>query len=188
MNIFAVDLDPIVSARSLVDRHVVKMILESVQLLSVAHAIHGPVPEGVWDSLGWRHHPCAKWTAASLTNYRWLLAHANGLCVEYRHRYGRTHKLETDGMLARLAEVLPPLPDIGQTPFAEATGDVHEGESIVTYRRYYLEYKNHLMVWTRREPPDWVAEAMFVSQQGEKWFAKRRQNEQMNGRKDEKRR
>lgn len=90
MNIFAVDPDPVVSAKSLVDRHVVKMILESAQLLCVAHAAKGPVPEGIWDSLGWRHHPCAKWTAASVSNYRWLLAHANGLCAEYRHRYDRS--------------------------------------------------------------------------------------------------
>lgn len=171
MNIFAVDSDPVVSAKSLVDRHVVKMILESTQLLSVAHAIHGPVPDGVWGSLGWRHHPCAKWTAASRSNYHWLLAHAGGLCAEYRHRYGRTHKLEADGILARLAEKLPPLPDIGPTPFAEATGDIHEGEPIATYRRYYLEHKSHLMVWTRREPPAWVMEAIAFERRGERWIA-----------------
>jgi len=173
MNIFAVDPDPIVSAKSLVDRHVVKMILESVQLMCVAHAVHGPVPEGVWDSLGWRHHPCAKWTAASLSNYRWLLAHAEGLCAEYRHRYGRTHKLESDGMLERLAAA-PPISDIGPTPFAEATGDIHDGEPVATYRRYYIEHKSHLMVWTRREPPDWIRAAMAVSRQGDRWLAKRR--------------
>jgi hypothetical protein len=174
MNIFAVDPDPVISAKSLVDRHVVKMILESAQLLCVTHSIHGQVPEGIWDSLGWRHHPCAKWTAASLANYRWLLAHANGLGAEYQHRYGRTHKLKADGMLAKLAEVSPPIPDAGLTPFAEATGDIHEGEPIMTYRRYYLEHKNHLMVWTRREPPDWVAAAMDIHQQGHRWFAERR--------------
>jgi hypothetical protein len=174
MNIFAVHQDPTVSARSLVDRHVVKMILESAQLLCVAHASSGPAPEGIWNSLGWRHHPCAKWTAASLSNYRWLLAHANGLCAEYRHRYDRTHKLEADGLLARLAEMLPPIPDTGLTPFVEATGGIHETEPIATYRRYYLEHKSHLMVWTRREPPEWVAAEMLVSRQGDKWFARRR--------------
>jgi len=172
MNIFAVHPDPIISAKSLVDRHVVKMILESVQLLCIAHAIKGSVPEGIWSSLGWQHHPCAKWVASSLSNYCWLLAHANGLCAEYQHRYDRTHKLEADGMLVRLAEKMPPVPDIGLTPFVEATGDIHEGEPIATYRRYYLERKNHLMFWTRREPPDWVGAAMLISRQGDRWLAK----------------
>jgi len=39
MNIFMVDMDPIVAAQSLVDRHVVKMVLESSQLLSTAHRV-----------------------------------------------------------------------------------------------------------------------------------------------------
>lgn len=173
MNIFAVDSDPGIAARSLVDRHVVKMILESAQLLCAAHALQGEVPEGIWGSLAWSRHPCAKWTVASRANYGWLLSHAVALAAEYRHRYDRTHKLEADGMLARL-EAVPPIPDIGQTPFAEATGDIHEGEAIATYRRYYLEHKSHLMVWTRREPPDWVAAAMLVFRKGDRRFAKRR--------------
>jgi len=173
VNIFVVDFDPVVSAKSLVDRHVVKMILESVQLLCVAHAVNGLVPEGIWSSLGWRHHPCAKWTVASISNYHWLLKHVNGLCAEYRHRYGKTHKLEADGMISKLALFCPAIADIGLTPFAEATGNIHAGDSVATYRQYYIENKSHLMVWTRREPPDWVAEKMIVTRHGDKWFAKK---------------
>lgn len=174
MNIFAVDLDPVVSAQSLVDRHVVKMVLESAQLLCVAHAATGPVPEGLWSGRGWKNHPCARWTMSSLANYQWLSSHALALSAEYRFRYARTHKLEADGMLARLAEICPAIPDIGLTPFAEATGDVHADGPVTTYRRYYIESKSHLMVWTEREPPGWVAEEMLVTRQGAKWFARRR--------------
>ena len=39
MNIFALSSDPIASAQMMVDRHVVKMILETAQLLSTAHRI-----------------------------------------------------------------------------------------------------------------------------------------------------
>jgi hypothetical protein len=173
VNIFAVDPDPGVAARSLVDRHVVKMVLESSQLLSVAHAIHGHVPEGVWGSLAWSRHPCARWAANSLGNYRWLAKHALALADEYAHRYGRRHKLETDGVLSRLDATMPPADDIGLVPFVQATGDIHGDDSIAVYRRYYLEHKSHLMVWTRREPPDWVAAEMLVSRRGDRWFAKR---------------
>ena len=37
MNIFYVDKDPIVAAKMLIDKHVVKMIVESAQMLSTAH-------------------------------------------------------------------------------------------------------------------------------------------------------
>ena len=39
MNIFAVSNDPKQSAEWMVDKHVVKMILETAQLLSTAHRI-----------------------------------------------------------------------------------------------------------------------------------------------------
>ena len=39
MNIFYVDPDPGTAAQCLVDKHVVKMILESAQLLSTAHRL-----------------------------------------------------------------------------------------------------------------------------------------------------
>jgi hypothetical protein len=39
MNIFILDLDPVISASMLCDKHVVKMIVESAQMLSTAHRI-----------------------------------------------------------------------------------------------------------------------------------------------------
>ena len=39
MNIFVVERDPIEAARSLLDKHIVKMPLESAQMLSTNHRI-----------------------------------------------------------------------------------------------------------------------------------------------------
>ena len=39
MNIFVLDRDPIQAAKYMCDKHVVKMILESCQLLSTAHRV-----------------------------------------------------------------------------------------------------------------------------------------------------
>lgn len=173
MNIFCVDKDPAVAAVALVDRHVVKMILESTQLLSLAHNILGgpPKPECFWrNSLAWQHHPCAKWARSSLSNYRWLAAHNVALCDEYTHRYGKTHKVRLDGIDLWLLEHVPHLDDVGLTPFAEATGDIHTDDPILTYRKYYLECKRHLMVWTRRNPPEWIAEALQLTNSGDRWM------------------
>ena len=42
MNIFMLHLNPKISAQSAVDKHVVKMILESVQLLYTAYHLTNP--------------------------------------------------------------------------------------------------------------------------------------------------
>ena len=39
MNIFYLDHDPVTAARAMTDKHIVKMILESAQLLSTAHRV-----------------------------------------------------------------------------------------------------------------------------------------------------
>ena len=39
MNIFVVDEHPIAAANQMIDKHVVKMILESGQMLSTAHRV-----------------------------------------------------------------------------------------------------------------------------------------------------
>ena len=39
MNIFHLDRDPVQSAQWMIDKHVVKMIVESAQLLSTAHRV-----------------------------------------------------------------------------------------------------------------------------------------------------
>ena len=39
MNIFYLDRDPVIAAQMMCDKHVVKMILESAQMLSTAHRV-----------------------------------------------------------------------------------------------------------------------------------------------------
>ena len=60
MNIFVVDESPVVSAQQLCDKHVVKMILESAQMLSTAHR----VLDG---------HPCIKRTPKGRKVQDWVL-------------------------------------------------------------------------------------------------------------------
>jgi hypothetical protein len=160
MNIFAVDYDPEVAAVMLVDRHVVKMILESSQLLCSAHHCCGDLADRPSDFFrkSWMHHPCTKWTVKSLGNYVWLARHNLALCREYTFRYGRIHKLERDGLPQWLLANPPLLPDLGLTRFAEVTGDIREADPVETYRRYYRETKRHLWRWTRRAPPEWTDE------------------------------
>ena len=117
MNIFILSDNPVDAAIQHNDKHVVKMILESAQLLSTAHRIldgtetiiQRPYKSGkragqmhnvkVWKLPDWRdeklyqathsNHPCAVWCRESVANYQWLWELLSALTDEYYYRYGQ---------------------------------------------------------------------------------------------------
>ena len=148
MNIFAVDKDPRVAARMLCDKHVVKMILESAQMLKLAHLSIGP----------WYNHPCSKWVREGKANYEWLAQHALELCKEYTHRYKKVHSYEKT--IIKLIENVPSMRKFKNnwysTKFAQAMPDKYkDSSSVLAYRKYYLGEKFSFCRWTNREPPKW---------------------------------
>lgn len=93
MNIFVLSLDPRKAARSQCDKHVNKMLLESVQML--CNPVNQELRErasslrngqGVYKSAH-VNHPCSKWTRETAGNWVWLLNHAWALFEEYKFRY-----------------------------------------------------------------------------------------------------
>jgi len=142
MNIFVLDQDPLKAARDQCNKHVVKMLLESAQLLVTAF------PPG---TTRYKHthvnHPCGKWVRASLSNYEWLLRHACELCNEYTRRYGKVHK--TEHIIASLEQ--PDLPDLGLTPFAQAMPEQYrDADPVKAYRAYYIGEKARFAKWAPR--------------------------------------
>ena len=79
MNIFVLDRDPEIAGSYHCDKHVLKMIIESAQLLSNSHNLTGK--EGPY-RLTHRNHPCTKWVMESIANYRWLVKLGKTLCRE----------------------------------------------------------------------------------------------------------
>jgi hypothetical protein len=108
MNIFVVDTDPQVAARSLCDKHVIKMILESSQLLCTAFHELGVdfISPAYFLKATHRNHPCAIWTRETAGNYLWLARHNLALCGEYTFRYGKIHKCQREGLVDWLASKL----------------------------------------------------------------------------------
>lgn len=169
MNIFALDADLRKAAQAHVDKHVVKMILETAQLLSTAHHILTPfdVPEGVYKATH-ANHPSAKWVRQTGENYWWTYHLFLGLLEEYEYRYRREHASvrlvdvldlvsdtlwSSDGDLSGpLTPVTPAMPDDAKVFPNPVTFD----ESVANYRRYYRDYKSDLHVWTRRPKPEWI--------------------------------
>ncbi len=164
MNIFYVNSDPVIAAQSLCNKHVVKMILESCQLMSTAHHVwaeqNGHYIPGVQDKIYKKthvNHPSAIWTRACHYNYHWLANHTLALCNEYTLRYGKIHKCHE---LAKLLKLQHPLYKFGgptEIPQCMPDGFKVEGYPVAGYRRYYNECKSKTikMEWTKRNPPEW---------------------------------
>jgi len=164
MNIFFLHLNTALCAMFHVDRHVVKMILESAQLLSTALVEYG---EKAPYKATHKNHPSAIWARQSRKNWKWLHKLALALCAEYTHRYGKIHKAEP-----LLKDLNPPkkIPRIPFTPPPQAMPDCYKVEggtveaAIEAYRNYYILGKSHLHFWkTRhawkgREIPEFILE------------------------------
>ena len=90
MNIFYLDKDPTTAAVVQYNKHVVKMILESAQMLCAAHHILGD-PDDVPYKLAHKNHPCTIWVRENSLHYDWLYEHMMALGDEYTARYNKTH-------------------------------------------------------------------------------------------------
>ena len=100
MNIFVTNQCPIQSARNLPDKHIVKMPLETCQMLSIIysdwyygigqlHKVDG-TPYATKHG-AFRNHPCTQWAAESYWNLSWLISHGMALCDEYTARFHKHH-------------------------------------------------------------------------------------------------
>ena len=176
MNIFYVDKNPIVAAQMMVNSHVVKMILESAQLLSTAHRLlDGTMyievsPKGR-KIKRWRlddsrndvlyhathvNHPSAVWVRESAFNYSWLYNHFIGLLDEYTYRYGKTHKCDSmRSSLQMIPKNISAVPFFDPPPAMDKKYIVSE-DSVTNYRNYYKVGKTHLHKWKKREVPSWM--------------------------------
>jgi hypothetical protein len=93
VQIFVTDPDPVVCAKNLDNKRLVKMVLETTQILSTVVRSQSPELAAEWNLYRstHAHHPCVLWTADSPAHFRWLVRHLVALSAEYTARYGRTH-------------------------------------------------------------------------------------------------
>lgn len=160
MNIFFLSKDPRKCAEYLGDKHVIKMTLETAQLLSTAHRSWGG-SENVYKATH-IHHPITKWVCNNTENYLWALNLFSELLLEYRFRYDRrTHK---SSELLPVLSSLPPLIPIGKIyePPKCMPKDIADRHytAVKAYREYYLlKYRRGVVQYNRlRQMPQWLKE------------------------------
>lgn len=151
MNIFVLDDSPVLAAEYHCDKHVVKMIVETAQLLSNAHWKNGS--EGVYMP-SHINHPASEWVSINLGNYAWLVSLGLSLCIEYSRRFLKRHK--TQDVIEELAFRIPNIPDEPQTRFIRCMPEEFKVEDpILSYRNYYLKAKKHFAEWNYSSVPPW---------------------------------
>ncbi len=175
MNIFYLHPNPHRAARWHCDRHVVKMLLETVQLLYTAHWLtsgpagpdfrSAPAPKSRPQERGYKSisnpkHPSALWARASLQHYRWLAQLGLALALEYRHRFGdKEHSCEAHALWLYFH---PPagLADKGWCTPPPAMPDEHKvsRDAVRAYRHYYVYSKGArgLLTYSKRQKPHWA--------------------------------
>lgn len=180
MNIFVVDENPIAAANQLCDKHIVKMVTESAQMLSTAHRLLDGEMYVEKNANGrnvkrWRlnddrenvlmkavhmGHPCTVWTMTSASNYIWHYGHYKELSEEYTRRYGKKHGAFYNNDIGERLKSMPrSIANIGPTPYAIAMNHYPEcivpNDPIQSYRNYYNLAKARFAKWTNREVPYW---------------------------------
>ena len=173
MNIFFLSFDPKECACMHVDKHVVKMILESAQILCTSHRVldgkliiegrkkRYRLPNDEVDGRLYAathvNHPSTKWTRQCAENYQWLFSLFMELLKEYTFRYQKSHACtalvpflqHAPGNIDSSTPFEPPwpaMPDEFKIP----------GDSMASYRQYYNVGKRHLHKWKGRDVPLWI--------------------------------
>ena len=167
MNIFYLDRDPVIAAQMMCDKHVVKMILESAQMLSTAHRVldgdEYANEMGLY-KLAHKNHPSTIWVRTSSENYRWLFNHYDALMQEYTYRYDKTHATSRlRDALNKTPDNIPPTqyPNISSTQYPNTDPpmcmpDYCKGDdTVLSYQTYYIVEKSGFAKWKRRDIPEW---------------------------------
>lgn len=151
MNIFYLDKNVNKCAQYHNDKHVVKMILETAQLLCGSHwATGGTAPY----KLSHKNHPCSIWVREDLNNYYWLCDLGMELCEEYTYRYGKRHK--SQDIINWCCENKPNIPDVKFTEPPLAMPEPYKEKCHVqSYRNYYMGDKRTFSNWKYRDVPSW---------------------------------
>jgi len=181
MNIFVLDQNPIVAAQHMCNKHVVKMIVESCQLLSTAHHVldgkkitrvakngrNYSTYECVNDLFTPNilrctmvNHPCTIWVRSSHMAYNWLWLHVRELLDVYSERYEKIHSYYS---LVQFTLIKHPknIPHVPIEPFAQAMPDKYKNNDAVNaYRAYYIGEKSRFAKWPDGKTPSWYLDGI----------------------------
>lgn len=176
MNIFFLSRSTAEAAKAHHDQHVIKMVIESAQLLSTAwHQLNPEYikrePNGNTFLLGGKrifapshtNHPMAIWVRENTANYQYCWNLGLDLADEYYHRWGQFHdeprRHNTQAILETLGNMPPALQEaeVMTNPPLCMPDEYKRDDPVEAYRAYYNGAK---LIgnpnYTNRERPEWA--------------------------------
>ena len=152
MNIFVLDKNIEKCAQFHCDQHVIKMILESAQILcTTLNKLGFDTPYKTTHE----KHPCVLWTGKSYSNFIWLSNLAYALNEEYKYRYKKNIDHRSINVIQQIQK--SKYSDSGLTEFVQAMPDKYQvpHDPVTAYRNFYNYDKSKFATWTRRQEPYW---------------------------------
>ena len=159
MNIFHLHKVPKVCAEYHCDKHVVKMILETAQMLSTAYQRHCGLDDELYKP-AYPKHPMTIWVGDSVENftYTWYLGTHLGL--QYTKRYRKIHKsnlIINKFNFDRFQNIEKKFPMKKFTEPPQCMPDEYKHENYITaYRQYYIGEKKRFAKYTRVDIPHFM--------------------------------
>lgn len=154
MNIFYLDENATKCAQAHYDKHVVKMVLETAQILSTVYHVYDDQPTYRIYKPTHINHPSVKWACESASNWNWLRQLGLALGEEYTHRYGKVHKSKL--VIAKMKTPVG-MPSTDFTPPPMVMDHEYKTDDVVlSYRWMYTTQKSNLKQYTNRCEPDWM--------------------------------
>ena len=174
MNIFVLDSNPAKAAEYHCDKHVLKMLLESAQMLStmvhvltpheieIVNSVETGEPVCMWRGVKvykptHQNHPCAVWLRSGTKNVQWLLELCHGLNHQSEIRWHKpaykahaivkgieTNFMWTEGRLMSQNLALQPFVLAMPANIIELNLD-----PVTSYRLYYASAKRSFATWNR---------------------------------------
>jgi hypothetical protein len=165
MNLFILSSSQKQIAEWMFDCHIVKIILEAVQMLCTAKLLldaDDPTNDKLY-KISHKNHPVSIWVRKSYENYIWTLKLVYEMHNEWRFRYNhpKTTNHKSYIVAYHLLKYAPSKDKFecsGLTPFATAMPDEYKiyNDPIECYKKYYMsEPKQKLAKWRKREKPEW---------------------------------
>ena len=158
MNIFILDRNPRLAAQYHCDKHVNKMIIESLQILGSTHWYQNGIQQkkqivalgesslDMWKNfprtvdekispygIGFVNHPSTKWTRETRENLEWLVSMTHGLLDQYKERYKK--ESNSRKTLEWFEKNIPAPESSGLTPFYQALPEqIQNTDPVHAYR------------------------------------------------------
>lgn len=171
MNIFYLDTNRHTNVQYHVDRHVMKMPIETTQMLSTVlrerFNVVAPTegPDRIYKSV-YTTHPCTRWVGENYDNFIWTWLFGTALCDEYTHRYGKVHACRQ--VLDTILDLTPrwvasDAPIMSYRPKC-VRAEFKQYDTVTAYRLQYITTKARLHSWTNRPVPDFVQDQSWAKE------------------------